>query len=420
MKPLSEKHWLVLDSLRSKGAEGATRAGLAAELKMTWPTVNEALSRLSERGMIADNSGVCTVNPNWGCFIGIDIGSTVFKPYLLNFAFDSESLMEDDNPISTGGGNPVEIQMNLRHFIADIIEQIEQRGQNLIGLGLAWPGAVKNNRLKFSEGGEIDITRVISLIDTTTDKQLTVGNNTVVTVDGEPRTVEEDNNMILTVDNASMCGLVAEKELGLSGSKPRPEKNIFYVSLRTNIGSASLINDQLCRGSHNLAGNFGNIIVPHDPECLCKRINGGSSADVKLKEEISPKSLEKLAYKMFGIEAKPEEFQKWAEKTPKDQDWSPEQSRGGLEIYEHFGRYLAKGLASVINILDPDAIILAGGLSRAYHLFSFPMFQELHRLVGHEAAEAVPIEPAHFMPRSGPAIGAAIMAYKKWQKTLTN
>jgi len=78
-------------------------------------------------------------------------------------------------------------------------------------------------------------------------------------------------------------------------------------------------------------------------------------------------------------------------------------------IYEQGGKALGRGLATVINLLDPDAIYLAGSISHAADIFLPPAKDEMEQ---HLFLETVPIKVSSIQEHSG-VLGAASLAFTR-------
>lgn len=161
-----------------------------------------------------------------------------------------------------------------------------------------------------------------------------------------------------TLENDATAATISESIFG-SG---KGVDNFVYITLSTGIGGGAFINGKLYKGSHGLAGEIGHmVIMSNGPTCGCGRkgcleaIAGGKGIARRVSENVSAvrdseilsslKPYEIDAAKVFQAKRKGDMFaQLMVEET----------------IY-----YLAVGLVNVVTILDPEVVIIGGGVSRA-------------------------------------------------------
>lgn len=58
-----------------------------------------------------------------------------------------------------------------------------------------------------------------------------------------------------------------------------------------------------------------------------------------------------------------------------------EGDKDALYLFGEYGRYLAYGLVNIIHLLDPEIIVLGGGISESFEFFAGPMIEELKKRV---------------------------------------
>lgn len=151
----------------------------------------------------------------------------------------------------------------------------------------------------------------------------------------------------ISMENDANCFAMAEAQLGAA-------KNydvVFGVIMGTGVGGGIVINGKLHRGRSNIAGEWGHhIIQPNGNKCYC-----GKSGCVETY--ISGPALERRWKELTG-KAQPLPIIIENLSNSKAKEWKK-------EFLENF----AIGLANVINILDPDVVVLGGGLSNIPFLY---------------------------------------------------
>ncbi|MEK6965171.1 MAG: ROK family protein, partial [Thermoproteota archaeon] len=149
------------------------------------------------------------------------------------------------------------------------------------------------------------------------------------------------------MENDANCFAMAEAQLGAA-------KNydiVFGVIMGTGVGGGIVINGKIHGGRSNIAGEWGHhIIRPNGNKCYC-----GKSGCVETY--ISGPALERRWKEITGkSQPLPTIIENLS--TTKAKEWK-------TEFLENF----AIGLANVINILDPDVVVLGGGLSNIPFLY---------------------------------------------------
>ena len=186
--------------------------------------------------------------------------------------------------------------------------------------------------------------------------------------------LEEKVDVPVTLENDANAAAFAEYWLGAG----RGVSSLICLTLGTGIGSGIILEGKLLRGASGAAGEAGHMAVEADGErCGCGAqgcLEAYASATAILRDARAA-----LAWgegtslrELFGT--RPEAL------TAKDVS---DAARAGdpvaRGILERAGRYLGVGLASLVNLLNPDLITLAGGLAAAGDLLLQPALAELER-----------------------------------------
>ncbi|MCD6454226.1 MAG: ROK family protein [Candidatus Aminicenantes bacterium] len=133
--------------------------------------------------------------------------------------------------------------------------------------------------------------------------------------------------------------------------------SFIYLTLGTGIGGGIIHKGKLIKGKNGFAGEVGHMIInPDGVKCGC-------GARGCWETEASASALERKYFEKTGkrISAKKIwERAKAGEKTAE-------------ELYRNVATWLGRGIVSLINIFDPDAIILGGGLSEAGEILFAPL-----------------------------------------------
>ncbi|MCY1634606.1 ROK family protein [Marinifilum sp. D737] len=146
-------------------------------------------------------------------------------------------------------------------------------------------------------------------------------------------------------------------------------KNFMVLTLGTGLGSGIVVNSEIVYGHSGFAGELGHIIAcPEGRQCGCGRYGCLETyvSATGIKRTVS-KLLAKYSFKseLRGIP-----FNRMSAKKLADAAYRGDEI--ALESFEYTGKILGIALANVVAINNPEAIFLAGGLSKAGELLLKP------------------------------------------------
>jgi glucokinase len=186
--------------------------------------------------------------------------------------------------------------------------------------------------------------------------------------------------------NDANCAGLGEAWLGAG----RRFKNIAVITLGTGVGGAMIVDGKLFVGHQGAAGELGLITInPDGPEC-----NSGNRGS--LEQYVSVQAIRRET----GLE--PLELANLAKSG----------DAKALEFWCEYGRYLGIGLASIIYILTPEAIIIGGGISAGAEFFLPAVRAEIERRVLPSSREDLQLLVAELGNQAG-IVGAAKLAWTK-------
>ena len=153
-------------------------------------------------------------------------------------------------------------------------------------------------------------------------------------------------------------------------------KNLVFYTLGTGVGGGLILNGKLFHGSTGVAGELGHITVLEDgPVCGCG--NKGC-----LEALASGTAIVRLAKEMLHIFPETVLMDKLDSLTPevvfacaKEGDYL------AREIFREVGTYLGIAIASVLNMLNPDTVVLGGGVAAAHEFFMPSLLQEVENML---------------------------------------
>lgn len=344
------KRFSVLNFIRRMGPSSVPQVSAATGLDRK--VVTSVLGELNREGLVRQKElGASTggrrprlfeLDPQFGIAVGVDIGLTHTRAVAVDIK--GELIAGQTTKTVTGEG-----------LIEGAIETIEMlltktRITRMLGIGVAMAGLLDPERTlvifspKFGSLKNLPLGKIIG------DRF------------GVPVYLE---------DNARAMAL-GEKEFGVG----RETDNFLCVNLATGIGLGIVINGQLYQGASNCAGELGHIVVePAGPRCVCGNYGClevmasglaiARQAQDALQQGVASSMREMVKGRLENITAKT------VCQAAKSGD------KLAFTIIEKAANYLAVGLAAVINLFNPEVIILAGGLSLAGDVIWEPINRRL-------------------------------------------
>ena len=146
------------------------------------------------------------------------------------------------------------------------------------------------------------------------------------------------------VENDASCAALAELHYGVK------KKNFIVLTLGTGIGGGVIINGELYKGQ-GYAAELGHIIIQDGKD---------------LEYWASGSKIKKDAKKSFGEELLASELNK-------------KHTRRSHKILDEAAKNLAIGVASLVNVFDPEVVVLVGGLKDAGHCYRDTLKRELKK-----------------------------------------
>lgn len=187
------------------------------------------------------------------------------------------------------------------------------------------------------------------------------------------------------IANDANCAGLGEAWLGAG----RWFRNMILLTLGTGVGGAIILDGKLFVGHHGTAGELGLITLnPDGPPC-----NSGNQGS--LEQFVSVPAIRRR----MGME--PSELGQMA------LAGDPQ----ALEFWQAYGRDLGAGLASLLYVLTPEAVIIGGGVSASAEFFLPAALAEVERRVLPSSRAGLQLLPAELGNQAG-MVGAARLAWQ--------
>jgi glucokinase len=202
--------------------------------------------------------------------------------------------------------------------------------------------------------------------------------------------LEQLTGLHCLLDNDTNVMALGERSCGAA----RGCNHFIAVTLGTGVGGAVVIDGKLLRGFTGGGGEIGHVCIERSgPKCGCGS-NGCLEAFIGLKGILRWSGKRYPTLKGIGI-AKLSEMA----------------ANGDLEaisVFEYVGKMLGVGLAGMVNVFNPQMVVVGGGVAAAGELLFEPLERELQRRAFGAYLEGLQIRPARLGNWAG-VVGAGML-----------
>lgn len=260
---------------------------------------------------------------------GVDVGGTTVKMGLFNVAGEVLEKWEIKTHTENGG------ESIIPDIAAAANGKLEERGiakEEVAGIGIGIPGPI-------NEEGVVPHTA-----------NLGWGYKEVT------RELEELTGLPCKGGNdANVAALGEAWKGGAAGYS-----NVVMVTLGTGVGGGIIIGEKIITGSNGAGGEIGHLHVDDNIPGHCGCGNQGC-----LEQVASATGITNLANQALAASDKPSVLRDGEVSAKTVFDAVKEGDELAIEVAERFGKYLGTALASITAIVDPQAIVIGGGVSKA-------------------------------------------------------
>ena len=335
----------ILRTIKEKGS--ASRTDLQQVTGLSWGTITNTTRELLNRNLIREEGALSTrsgrkpvklaINPSSHALVGVEISPERVQVLALNLAGDTLWFAEDKGA-ATNGETPEAVVARAAALTADCLRAPNVASRLCMGIGVALPGA-----LDVRHG----ILRAAPRLPNWKDVPV---RDMLQTRLGASVRIEHDPN----------CLALAERWFGDAGNA----ENVLCIHLGDGVGMGILLHGEIFRGSQQMAGEFGHTTLdPEGPPCACGDrgcVESYCSASAVLGHAralpAAPSPIENVEQLIYLAD-------------------------GGNKVatatFERFGTYLGIGVANLIDLFNPDLIVLAGQLAPAQRWYMPALDAEL-------------------------------------------
>ena len=329
---------IVLNKIRT--SEPISRAQIAKETKLTPPTVSSIVRELIEQELVVESElgksqggrkpTMLLINKNGYYVIGVDAGPRTIKCVLSNLS----------GQIKERAVVSIEPRLTNETFLTllkDSVKKILQKVRNpekVLGIGVAMHGVVD-----FETGTSL-VAPILPLKNIPIKEEL-----------------ERALNFEVKVENDARAMALGESWFGQHGQI----SSMVAVNIGSGVGAGVVVDGKLYHGATDLAGEVGHMTIDMNGE-VCECGNRGCLEAYASAPSIVKRANRKMPNKEIMSS---EEIYQLA--VNGDQDC--------IDILEETGKILGIGLTNLIHIINPELIILGGGVSNA-EKFILPAIQK--------------------------------------------
>lgn len=313
--------------------------------------------------------------------IGVDLGGTNIRAGIVDK--DGNIVKKIESSTLVNNGKDVVIE-RLIEGIKGLQDEVKREALDISAIGLGAPGIISIEKGTVAFSPNLPDWLDVPLRDIVRDRT------------GLPVVLENDAN----------AWAFGEKWIGAG----RDLQDFILLTLGTGVGGGIICRGEILHGADGMAGEIGHITVnPEGPRCGCgnngclevyasakgiiertiEAIEGGAETELR---EIAEGNLYKISSEMVYQVAK---------------DGDPL----ARDIMREMGRYLGIGMANLINIFNPEAIIIGGRVKEAWDLFIESAKKEIQKRSFNILSEKTKILKSPLS--EGGLIGAAGIALKK-------
>ena len=169
-------------------------------------------------------------------------------------------------------------------------------------------------------------------------------------------------------NDVNACAL-AEKYFG----KCKNVSDYIWVTISTGIGSGIVLNNKLFKGKFGFSGELGHVCVEYNPELAircgcgctgCAEAMAAGPGIVSRYQKYCHSKEPSLTAKSIG-------------------DLAENGDLNAIKVFSETGIYAGRALASAVNLLNPEMIVLGGGVSLRYHLFAEDLWNSINNHIIH-------------------------------------
>jgi predicted NBD/HSP70 family sugar kinase len=326
---------LVLNTIKSDGP--ISRKDIAQQTGLSAATVTGITAKLLDKQLIlekfeGDSSGgrkpiLLTINPRGGYVIGLKLS----EDHITAALTDLEATILHSITESFSSHSLEHIIDMIIKVVDDFLSKNKLAQEQLLGIGIGLAGIID------TQNGIIRNSPIFGWQQVNLSEE-----------------IHKRLHMPVFIDNDVNTLTIAEQWFG----KGQGKENFLTVTIGRGVGLGIVVNGQIYHGGGGGAGEFGHTVIdPQGPKCDCGKYGC-------LETYVADPGLIRTANQLYEDGVLPKKIGSVDELLALAQEGNQE-ARG---IYANAGKILGRGLANLINVLNPELIIVSGEGVRAKEL----------------------------------------------------
>lgn len=311
--------------------------------------------------------------------VGIDLGGTYIKGAIL----DTVGTILVDAAVPTGAEHGSEyVLQQIKNLVHRLLEKGQIKIQEVLGIGIGVPG------LPDYERGSVVFAPNLQWRNVELAQPL-----------------EQSLGVPVFLDNDANVAALGEQWCGAGGGS----QHMVLITIGTGIGCGLILNGEIYRGAAFSAGEIGHITMdPQGPACNCGRRGclenlTSATAIMRMAQEAVDQGQETLLAQVACL-------------SPKEVFALAQQGDVvAKQIIDQVVFYLGWAIGNLVNTLNPQLVLLGGGVAQAGELFFEPIRQRVQACTLEAPGRTVRIAGASLGNKAG-AIGAAALALQEFTK----
>jgi predicted NBD/HSP70 family sugar kinase len=363
-----------------------SRAEISRKLGLSRSTVTELVKELiqlnfiSEAG-IGESSGgrkpiVLEFNDDAKIVLGIDIGATHVSVAMTNLRGKLITFKEKKHSVIHDQAGTLKI---INELCDDCLENHKGEGQDLLSIGVAVPSPVDPKHPEYMSETVIPEWHGESGVEALKIKY----------------------KVPIAIDNDANLGALAEHWWGAA----RDVSDLLYIKISNGIGAGLILDGKLYRGAMGIAGELSHMpIDPNGKQCGCG-LRGC------LATTISAWALEQRITTLEALYPD-SELLKGKRRIYEIEDAALNRDKMALQIVSEAAEHLSIAIMSLINMINPEMILVGGSLSRLEELLLKPIREKMNLCTLIKTVSKPKLSISRLGAKSI-ALGAATLAIKK-------
>ena len=313
--------------------------------------------------------------------VGIDIGGTNIKTGILKKSGEIVKSYSMKTQASKGSEDVLE---RIKAHVEEILKENDIDKKDVLGVGMGIPGPVN------TDSGVVNFCPNMKGWD------------------NFPAAKKLEEKLGLDVKVGNDVNVITLGEVWLGAAKGY--KNVVGITLGTGIGGGFVINGKLVSGISGAAGEVGHMKVEHSGKlCGCGQYGCWEAYASATGLEREAKSRLAVCHNTTIWDKIDKDISKLEAKHIFDA--AKEGDKFALSLVDYEIKYVAMGLANILNLLNPELVVIGGGVSLAGDILFDNLKEKLKEETLKVALDAVKIVPGELGNNAG-VVGAAALLMK--------